>query len=368
MASTGPKRFLGISLAFLVSLAGIYYACFRYQLGSPVQAEWWIKNVYQYKDYIADKIDSPKVIIIAGSNALFGIDSGIIEKAVGYPVVNLSAHAELSIGFLYEKIKAHMGEGDIVVMPLEGNYYIRNKLSASFVNNMLAWGWDDYLDRLNAWDLMKFIVSVPKKRIYQGIVKQNGSNPVIPQQKVVARLNRLLASKGAGFRGYNFKSLNRHGDFVAGKKPTQSLLQRYRKGFYYMHDGKICDRFTTAFGKITRLVRKKRGRLILTWPVTVRNRVFDLSRPQYQHKLDRRRRQLAEKFITIHGNPALFNFDVRFFFDTKSHLNRYGTRIRSENLAYCLRRILKDDAVADMGYAEAIRRVRRQETSMLKKM
>ncbi len=155
---------------------------------------------------------------------------------------------------------------------------------------------------------------------------------------------------------------------VSGKKPTESLLALYRKGFYYMHDGKICDRFSTAYAKITRLVRRKHGRLILTWPVSVRNRVFDLSRPKYQRKLDRRRRQLAEKSITIHGNPALFNFDVRFFFDTKSHLNRYGTRIRSENLAYCLKRALKGDEAGDMGYAEALRRVRRQEAHMRKTM
>jgi hypothetical protein len=317
---------------------------------------------------VADEIKSPKVIIIAGSNALFGVNSGIIEAAVGYPVVNLSAHAELSIGFLYEKIKAHMGEGDIVVMPLEGNYYIRNKLSASFVNNMLAWGWDDYLSRLNMWDLMKFIVSVPKERIYRGLLKQNGTNPVIPQKKVAASLNKLLETKGAKFRGYSFKSLNHYGDLVSGEKPTESLLKLYRKGLYYMHDGKICNRFTSAYGKITRLVREKHGRLILTWPVTVRNRVFDLSRHKYQRKLGKRRRQLAEKSIKIHGNPALFNFDVRFFFDTKSHLNRYGARIRSENLAYCLKRVLRNEAAAEIGYDEAIERVKKQEAAMLNKM
>lgn len=368
MFSFGPKQFLAISLGVLFLLMGLYYARFKYQLGSPVQAEWWVKNIYQYKDYVADKVKSPKIIIIAGSNALFGINSKIIEDATGYEVVNLAAHAELTIDFLYQKIKDNMGEGDIIVMPLEGNYYIRNKVSESFVNNMLAWGWEDYLSKLNIYDLLKFIVSVPKKRIHEGIVKQNGTNPVLPKDEVVKKTNTLLSTKVQKFRGYSYKNLNKYGDFNSGEKPTESLLKLSDKGLYYMHDGKICDRFGSAYKKIMRIINKNNGRLIITWPVTIRNKVFDLSNSKYQRKVDKRREQLAEKSIIIQCNPALFNLDVKFFFDTKSHLNKYGTEIRSENLAQCLSRILENDGHPDLSYDEALKKVKKQELNMSEKM
>jgi len=366
--SINKKQFLIITSVMLIFFTILYYACFFYQLGSPVKAEWWLKNLYDYKGYIAEKTKSPKIIIIAGSNALFGINSKIIEKSTKYKVINLAAHAELSIDFLYQKIKDTMGKGDIIVMPLEGNYYIRNKVSESFVNNMLAWGWEDYLSKLGISNLLKFIVSIPKERIYEGILNQNGINPALPKNEVIKSLNKLLAAKGEMFRGYSYKSLNRYGDFNSVKSPTQSLLKLKEKGLYYMHDGKICDRFISAYKKIIRLINKNHGRLIITWPVTVRNKAFDLSAPKYQKKMDKRREQLAEESIQIRCNPALFNLDVKFFFDTGFHLNMYGTEIRSENLAYCLRRILNNDGYTDLSYDEALKKVKRQELNMLKKI
>lgn len=73
------KRFVVMAFLSLLVMASLYLGMFKYQLGSPVKAEWWIKNTYDIKDYIASSIKGPKIIIASGSNSLFGIDGSIIE-------------------------------------------------------------------------------------------------------------------------------------------------------------------------------------------------------------------------------------------------------------------------------------------------
>ena len=71
----------------------LYLFLFFFQLNASVGADYWIDNAYKYKDHRAKSIQAKKIIIIGGSNALFGINSNIIEHVTGYPGVNLETHA-----------------------------------------------------------------------------------------------------------------------------------------------------------------------------------------------------------------------------------------------------------------------------------
>ena len=158
------KQFLFSIFLFLIAFFSIYTLLFYFQLGAPLNAEWWIKNLYTYKDVRAKNITSRKIIIIGGSNALFGINSELIKKKTGLPVVNLATQAGLDIDFLYYKIKQHIKEGDVVVLPLEFEYYPRTgEVSDWFSQNMQAWG-ADYIKQLSLIDLVKFIISAEPSR------------------------------------------------------------------------------------------------------------------------------------------------------------------------------------------------------------
>jgi len=364
MQSIGPKLYLFIVSIVLSLLACIYLACFFYQLGSPVEAEWWVRNIYFYKDYLADKDERPRILIAGGSNALFGVDGAIIEEMTGYHVVNLSSHAELDIDFYYNQLKEHMQKGDVVVMPLEGAFHIRNRLSDWFVNNMLAWGWDEYLAKIGIVRLCGFLVDVPKHRIINGLIRHGDNNNILDRKVVLQKLQESFFSGEKRWNGYSYQSLDRYGDMIAGEEPIAYVQQLARDGVYYFHDGPIADRFVRVYKKILDLVRKNDGKLILTWPVTMRNKFFDLRKEKYRQKIEDRTEQLAEKSIAIVCNPALFQFDVGFFFDTEFHLNRQGAVLRSENLALCLNRELLHHDNPDFTYDEAIERVQEQEAGI----
>lgn len=67
------------------------------------------------------ELASPKVVIIGGSNATFGIDSEALEQALCMPVVNMAIHAGLNYRFMVNEVKNRLGKGDLVLVSLE--YY-----------------------------------------------------------------------------------------------------------------------------------------------------------------------------------------------------------------------------------------------------
>jgi len=362
MDLTAPKRYL--ILFALFSLMGIvlYYAGFRYQLGSHVPAEWWVKNTYSFKEYLAEQVPSPKVMIFGGSNALHGIDSSVIEQIVGMNVVNLAAQGNLDLDFFYEKIKDHIGDGDIVVLALEAYYYTRPRYTDWFVNNMLAWGWPGFLGRLPLLDQLKFLRYVPPERIFAGIMKQNGQNPLLTREQIVEQMKQVLAKGSMELGQYSHTNLNVYGDVNVDLGPIHDLLEDYRKGHAYFYMATpISEHFLRGYRRLEDLIGQYHGRLILTWPVTIRNKLFDLRTKEHQKIAEDLISRLAGYGITLYFNPALFNLGIEFFYNTEYHPNRYGAKIRSENLGIGLQYIIQGKPYHMEAFADAIETVRQQE-------
>ena len=61
-------------------------------------------------------ISEPKIILVGNSNVSFGINSAMIEDALGMPVVNLGLHGNLGNKFHENIIKGNVSAGDIVVI------------------------------------------------------------------------------------------------------------------------------------------------------------------------------------------------------------------------------------------------------------
>ena len=59
---------------------------------------------------------SPKIVFIGGSGCSHGIDSGMVEKAFGLPVVNMGLHAGLGLKYQLSSIDPYIRKGDFVVI------------------------------------------------------------------------------------------------------------------------------------------------------------------------------------------------------------------------------------------------------------
>ncbi len=95
-------------------------------------------NPYQKHDlensYTATIIDkyarlqslkSPKIVLIAGSNFAYGINSKMIEDSLQKPVVNMAMHYDYGTDFMLQQITPELRKGDIVIMGFE--YIISSK-------------------------------------------------------------------------------------------------------------------------------------------------------------------------------------------------------------------------------------------------
>ncbi len=77
---------------------------------------------YSYNASLIDKMErlkntrSPKIILVGNSNLAFGIDSEMLEDAMGMPVVNMGYLGSLGNAFHEEMIRGNLGTGDLVVL------------------------------------------------------------------------------------------------------------------------------------------------------------------------------------------------------------------------------------------------------------
>mgnify|MGYP000347198300 CR=1 FL=1 len=117
------RRFAaGLALGAL-AFGGGWIALVAGQLGVTTYGAAMTDHFYEHKLARAAAIDEPKLVVVAGSTALYGMRSPMLEDAYGRPVANMGINAGLLLPTLLTKAKPAIGEGDIVLMPLEYRLY-----------------------------------------------------------------------------------------------------------------------------------------------------------------------------------------------------------------------------------------------------
>lgn len=117
------NRFLLGLMLGLALVVGLWSLLLLGQAGHPVPTTQWIEKAYAQKLAIADSIKQPKLVVVAGSAAMFGIDSGTLERAVGRPVVNLGVNAGVLSPYIQNYARQAIKPGDWVLLPVEYPMY-----------------------------------------------------------------------------------------------------------------------------------------------------------------------------------------------------------------------------------------------------
>lgn len=113
-------------LAGIIGLSLLWIAGVQQQLGHATPSSRWVFDAYQHKAQAAQKITTSKVLIIAGSNAMFGIDSKQISAYWQRPTVNMAVNAGLGIDYILAQGQQLAKPGDILILPLEYALYLDN--------------------------------------------------------------------------------------------------------------------------------------------------------------------------------------------------------------------------------------------------
>jgi len=389
-----PKYFLIFTGIINILLAVSYVFIYFYQIDAPVTSdraklsreeinlirenykslnfkylESWVNDALIVKKYIADSISDKKIIIIGDSNALLGIDSSVIEQKTGLKVVNLATQGNLSIDYFSYLLKKVITKGDIVVMPIVLDYYCLNHpYSDWLIVNILAWD-KEYFHSMSLSDKAKFIWYTPFEKVLEGVYSIATSEKAydVNEKEVIANFKHISRKQDFKWRGYSYLSLNEYGDMkgipaIKKRFLNQVIYGEFNDDLKYMCDEIfVSDYIAEQLHEIMDLVNEFNAELYLTWPVTMRSNFFDLRKVSTREKIKKLAEALKEKNIPIYCNPAMFNLDIMFFFDSIYHPNTDGAKIRSFNLAECINNIDNEEFPQNQSYTYAIQKVLNQE-------
>lgn len=174
-------------------------------------SEIWLENIYKAKNMINSRPShKQRLLIVSGSNSLFGFNSSIIDLESRFQPINYATHAGLPINYHIDMIIENAKAGDIVFMPLEFDYYTRKKPLEDlwYIQNMLTWG-KDYNKYINIpQKIMAYLKNAPLP-----MTKAFIKDLILRKDTRIFNFDKII--NNTTFNGYNYTSLNLYGDFAS---------------------------------------------------------------------------------------------------------------------------------------------------------
>jgi hypothetical protein len=272
----------------------------------------WIKWLYEGKrSRLIENKDQPRVILLGGSGTFFGVDSPLLEKQLGLPIINGGTHAGLGLNATLNLFLPDIQKGDQIVLIAE-----YGMLSNSDGIGDLAAPTGGAISRPTLGARM------PMQSIEQGFAAGRPGLRAIAYQ-----LNRWMNGtlKESGY----IRAMNAYGDATQIPAGTFKSAPSWRT-----------DRVTPSPHSLAQLRRFRQE-------VEARGAQFTIGLPwllaqpepetqaQLQHTF-----QVLNEIAPVMVNPTTLNAqsDVTLFSDTAYHLSLKGRKLRSQELADQLKR------------------------------
>lgn len=209
--------FIALPLGLLLS-AAVYFGLFFLQLGVPTSQWTWLHEVIGVKRKAAEKITEPKLLIVAGSSALYGISAEEIERQTGFPSINFGTNAALGPDYILHLTRKICRPGDVVLLAFEYEPYLFGNLTGDttdelFINYILGHD-QEYVRSLSFHTQLKLALLTPGDRLWSGLCAVFQK----PKQDVAV----------AAFIRDVLSNINSHGDqtnALPEKRPEQSAVR-----------------------------------------------------------------------------------------------------------------------------------------------
>ena len=332
MNETSGKKSLGIFLLCFLGCVLTYLSIFYQQFGPYIPAEYWLRNVAIVKQQLCQRTPSPKVVILSGSNALFGFDSHQLEHFLGRPVINFGLHAGLPLGYILNRYNLGLRPGDMVIIPLEYELYETAEVNTSwFTTQVIAWD-RDYFDQLSVIEKIRFIISVPPLRLLANLAyRLVRERREVPTQQTVMDTVEQVWRSGRYRNEYHFENLNDRGDMERRQNIHVKSSPDYpifEKNFH------ISGYARAHLSKFIAKCRRNGVQVIVTWPCIIDGKRLDTSKEDvFKNNIYKIKAFMATQDVILLGEPMDFCFPKHFFYDTKYHLGQIGRQLRTLKLA-----------------------------------
>ena len=305
------RYILGFVLGLVLMPAGLYGLAFCVQAAAP-EAGRWTAEILARKSAAA--AEGPKLLIVGGSNALFGYSAERIERRLafrGQSRVPCRARLDIYPGFRAPFVKP----GTLVVLSIEYSLYQKPRRSQTEFLHLLGYDFavfpPDVADRADR--------------------RADGNG--------MAGLGRMLKARllGDARRGnsYQSKTLNDHGDETGNRVEDRNpyvvaRLDGIPSGGNLTFSPEAID-VITAFAAFS---RQHGAKVVVTFPNVLKSSVnFEANKPLFADL----GRKLAVHDIPLIGTAEASGFDLAYVFDTIAHQTRDGQALSTDRLIADLR-------------------------------
>lgn len=355
-----------INLGMMLFLAHVGHAvlvAFVANRGSlPIEAEYWVRDELMFKQSLADRAgDGRRILILSGSNGLFGFDSGLIERRTGLKTINLSTHGGLPLDFQLDYADKMVRDGDLIILPLEYEYYPQPPGQSS------AWWWQmalavfpEVFRELPMADRLRALLHLKPQMLWGGayVSMRRLVQPDFMEQRSLPDVQSIMLKwKNAPHTGstqYGVEGTDEHGDIERNCGSKNSIWN------YPI----ATSSFNVNLDAVNALKRyfarwKERGvgAYVSFPPVSI----DVMASPHFQENAGKLSMLLEKSGIATLGQPSDFVFPRKAFFDTPYHLNCDG---RVERTLILLRHLLvskksaESSSKCNSGLVDLTRRVR----------
>lgn len=305
------------TIVLYMSYLGAVYFFFKY----PKSSTLWINNLYKKKLEYSKSIEGRKIILIGGSNVLFGISAKRLEKKLGIPVLNLGTHGALGAEYLlYRAKRDYLNPGDIVLLSLEYRAFLK-KDQSSAERDFYIMSYDkEFLKSLSLQEKFKNLRRVGFGDFMYSIQSQLTGDPKVKKRTF-----------------YNFKRINVNGDQII---PNENNIEKTK-----LRKVRILKQIESIGTKVfdSKIKKDATGFLALDefidWCKQSNITVYYEFCPMGTNDVNKHTESVLKSEIIEYlkskdvkiVNTKIF-YDIKYLFDTKNHLNNEGRKIRTQKI------------------------------------
>ena len=253
-----------------------------------------------------DKLDSlkteRKIVIVAGSNGGFGVNSKMIEDSLSLATINTSTHAGIGVRMQFELVKEFLHDDDILVFCPE---YYAGKSSFYGESSLLRIIGTHLPSSYNKFSCSQWLYMYK----YFGVHFQECC-----EHGVWGLLRGRLDGP------YSFDAVDKYGDIVY-KRAHEQLVGVYR--FQESLDDEVLDyyKYIYSFCKV-------KGVKMLHLPPTLCESVYQDQCKQIESLAS----FMRNNEVPYLSNPERYSYSDTLYYDTPYHMTTEGATLRTSDL------------------------------------
>jgi len=304
------KRFaLFMTILFLTLCLGLSYK----------DAAPSLLNALTDKHNLLIKANSPKIILLGGSNVSFGINSKLIQEHFNMPVINMGIYAEIGLKYMLSDIRPFVKESDIVVILPEYANFISDSYYGS--RGLIALLFDVYPEGLKYLGLKQWLHLFPYLLNYMAVK--------------VKRLPDFLTKKVFGKKKkkkigvYSRRSFNKYGDAYIHWTMSHQAIPPIGE---IPPSTKLRQETFNDIEEFEKFLTKKKAKLAIFPPCLNIN-----AYKKMKWIIDKIQKALPNRNFV----PERYIFEDELCFDSVYHLVKKGVDLRTNRLIEDLENYLK---------------------------